>query len=1205
MGGVHPALDLPKVDFGLLPVELHDAPRIDNVHLVPFGYNDPDASPRYDAQPNDSRYKRWIQPLESELAKQVEYDMDEQDQVWLDQWNADRKKDGGHSPMPYELFEVVMDKIEKEWFDLTKSIPKKTNALPSENELCAICDDGECENSNAIVFCDGCNLAVHQDCYGVPYIPEGQWLCRKCTVSPDKPVHCVFCPISHGAFKQTTTGHWGHLLCAIWIPETGVSNTVYMEPVDGVELIPKSRWKLVCYLCKKRVGACIQCSNRNCYTAYHVTCAREYGLELKMKSGGHGGAGGGGGGELKSWCDKHGKVQADLFALSRAGAPAHHPPASSSASRSHHASPSPVHRPSPLQASSQLGVEGPAAGTTSSSSNPSAASSSSLLKLTLKLATAAPAKSPNPTPPSTTTPTTRSTLAYKRRVESAPPVVPQFVFERVMQYVSKVKGVTNKKDFIQAVCRYWSLKREARRGAPLLKRIHLEPWTASATSRLQSDSDRAHKLELLKLIRNDLEKVRMLTEQVRKREKKKLERLLWVKEFLDEFVWPREERLRKAWSQIVALDKQQYFLHPVDPVQVPDYYDVVSNPMDWTTIGTKLDRHEYETAAQFKSDVLLVMSNARHYNKPSAPVHRSAVRISESIEPILTYLDAVDDPGSAVGTIELVEPRILLERIEDDEVQGGGGGAGEAGRSGGGAATDARGPEEGTEPGQASRTVRRRGGPRPERAVDEIDSIWYDVEDPLGEKRRAEEAAERFKAEEDERERERVEAERVEREKAKEQEEARDRKKQVAEVEKRDKGKARQSSRTGNGKGKEQAAGDEVEMAPPSRVGPGEAPSVGSKKRTAGRAGLDGEGSTAEPQKPASRTTRSGAAVQPSSVATADGSSGHRPSKKARTDSRVEVEEVPSPASSNISPKIGDAARLVQDEISARETFKLFETGWVLPEGSSRRKPPTPLVPTAALPAAPAPPPAPSSKPKKAPRASAAPLPAKPETSSSTSLRKGKDPADGVGETSASNKASPAKERTDKAGTIASAATETKALQSGKESAATIREWQAAIARYADRVTVDDKTDLSDGTLVWHRTLGSRFPWYPAEVADPDGADMPPALLNARPKTGVPRVPVLYFDENRSGQWALRSELKLLGEVKHFDDLMQSPAAIKAVRKANTSRHKPIGEAVEDIVEAYEYAMSLAEADDAGETGAKKGNKGKGGAKRANKKRRR
>ncbi len=228
--------------------------------------------------------------------------MDEEDNIWLQLINDTRTD---QPQITQEQFEILMDRLEKESYfqaasttesnkSANQSLDKRDTSLnvskslhnesaSNEDALCCICLDGEGYNSNAILFCDMCNLAVHQECYGVPYIPEGQWLCRRCIQSPSAPVKCILCPNTYGAFKQTDAGLWAHVFCAIWIPEVHFANTVFLEPVIGIENIDRARWKLMCYICRKRnVGACIQCDKFNCYTAFHVTCAQQAGLYMNV-----------------------------------------------------------------------------------------------------------------------------------------------------------------------------------------------------------------------------------------------------------------------------------------------------------------------------------------------------------------------------------------------------------------------------------------------------------------------------------------------------------------------------------------------------------------------------------------------------------------------------------------------------------------------------------------------------------------------------------------------------------------------------------------------------------------------------------------------------------------------------------------------------------------------------------------------------------
>lgn len=70
--------------------------------------------------------------------------------------------------------------------DLPKSkkatTPRKAKEkAPVDEIVCGICSKPHSKPPNQIILCDNCDYAVHQECYGVAEIPEGDWLCKSCS----------------------------------------------------------------------------------------------------------------------------------------------------------------------------------------------------------------------------------------------------------------------------------------------------------------------------------------------------------------------------------------------------------------------------------------------------------------------------------------------------------------------------------------------------------------------------------------------------------------------------------------------------------------------------------------------------------------------------------------------------------------------------------------------------------------------------------------------------------------------------------------------------------------------------------------------------------------------------------------------------------------------------------------------------------------
>lgn len=91
------------------------------------------------------------------------------------------------------------------------------------------------------------------------------------------------------------------------------------------------------------------------------------------------------------------------------------------------------------------------------------------------------------------------------------------------------------------------------------------------------------------------------------------------------------------------------FLLPVDPVAlgIPDYFDVIKQPMDLGTISKRVDLNEYASAEAFMADVRLMLTNCFTYNAPDSQVTKMGRNLEKYFNTAMAKMPT--ELGSATG----------------------------------------------------------------------------------------------------------------------------------------------------------------------------------------------------------------------------------------------------------------------------------------------------------------------------------------------------------------------------------------------------------------------------------------------------------------------------------------------------------------------------------------------------------------------------
>nr|XP_046220629.1 protein Jade-1-like isoform X2 [Oncorhynchus gorbuscha] len=198
--------------------------------------------------------KKWIRSGGSEdiqtLAEGTcRYDLNDTDVAWLELINQQFTL-MGMAVLDETTMERAMEEFERRCYDRMRHPVATEEGFGMEYDedvVCDVCRSPDGEDNNEMVFCDKCNICVHQGCYGILKVPKGSRLCQT---------------------------------CALWIPEVTTPNpnpvwVCMFQGSYGILKVPKG--SRLCQTCALWIP---ECSAESCRTAFHVSCALDSSLEM-------------------------------------------------------------------------------------------------------------------------------------------------------------------------------------------------------------------------------------------------------------------------------------------------------------------------------------------------------------------------------------------------------------------------------------------------------------------------------------------------------------------------------------------------------------------------------------------------------------------------------------------------------------------------------------------------------------------------------------------------------------------------------------------------------------------------------------------------------------------------------------------------------------------------------------------------------------